>query len=186
MIDALNMTSKKKPYTEVKKEREIRSIVVALMYEIDHQATPLFELWENSNDPRYLVHFNSIRILMPLIETASCIEFSRNPHKLLDKLRVPESKIAWFMFRHGLLHSIWPFEVEKNSSIYTWAIKQYKGAHFIKKDKDGRNIVIISPRTLLNDLKHYLETFKYSDKKILVQTGVCFIGKVKNSSKTSN
>lgn len=162
---------KEKQYTPIKQDIEVGSIVKTLLNEIDHQCLPLFELWENLEKTGYKGTFNPIRIITPLLEVAAAIEFPNEPRLLIEKLKVPEPKISWFMFRHGLSHSIRPFNIEYGGEMYGWGIKQFVGVHHLNAEK----IIMISPRRLLDDLKLYLETFLNNKRKISVQTGVKFL-----------
>ena len=159
----------KKRYKTI--EIEISSWVMSLLSEINQQCLPLFDLWERENTNGYFVTFNSVRIIMPILESASKIEYPHSILPLLEKLKVPLPEISWCMFRHGLSHSTRPFIIKYKGQSYQWGIKQFTGFHYISSD----NVVMISPRQLVDDLKKYLETFRYNNNKIKIQTGVEFI-----------
>jgi len=162
---------KEKQYIPIKQDIEVASIVRTLLGEIEHQCLPLFELWDDPQKTEYKGTFNPIRIITPILEVAAEIEYPNEPRLLIEKLNVPESKISWFMFRHGLSHSIRPFNIKYNGETYGWGIKQFLGVHHISAEK----IIMISPRKLLDDLKIYLEGFLYEQRKISIQTGVEFL-----------
>jgi len=150
-------------------DMEIGVLATTLRREIEQQCEPLFKYWDSSFDKdNYMVTFNSVRILMPILEMSSKIEYGGDVPKLLKKLIVPEPKISWFMFRHGLMHSIRPFKVQYKDKIFGWGIKQYKGNHHINSD----NLISISPDKLLEDLKYYLQGFTGNTKKVKIQTSV--------------
>lgn len=162
-------TKQKKEYTFSK--IKISSLVRSLLSEIDDQTIPLFKLWEDHALDTLIVTFNSIRILTPILESASKIQFNNNPEQLFGKLNIPEPKISWTMFRHGLSHGIRPFTVVSGGIRYGWGIKQYKGSHHISTD----NLIIISARNLLDDLILYLKKFEFDNTEIDIQTGVKFV-----------
>ena len=148
---------------------EIGVLAITLRKEIEQQCEPLFKYWDKSFDTdNYMVTFNSVRILLPIIETSARIEFGNDVSSLLKKLSVPEPKISWFMFRHGLMHTVRPFKVKHRGKIFGWGIKQYQGNHHINNE----NIIMISPDKLLKDLKDYLQNFVGNTNKIKIQTSV--------------
>lgn len=157
----------KKVYEPIYGDIKVGQFAMSLIQEIDHETIPLFRHWADPTNEDFGT-FNPVRIVTPLLESASQIEFSENPKEFLKLLKVPEPKISWFMFRHGLSHSIRPYQVEYKNKKYGWGIKQYKGVHHVSTD----NIIMLSVLQLIEDLKSYLEKHKYDDKVIKIQTGV--------------
>lgn len=143
------------------------SFVLTLTSEIKNQVEPLFNLWTNKSTSEFIVTFNMIRILLPILEDTSRIEFNKNVPVLLEKLGVPFPEISWVMFRHGLSHTIRPFIVEKDGIQYSWGIKYFDGEH----STNSENLIIISPVRLLSDLKKYLDTIQYKCGNTKIQIG---------------
>jgi len=158
------MGKKNKP---IKESLAISAIASMLLNEIEHFYRPLIE---HINSKTFLSsgdHFNPIRILMPLVETASEFEFGGDPVLLLEKLDVKDPDLIWRMFRHGLSHHIRPFYAVVDGVRINWAIPQFPTEHYKSADAIG-----IYPPKLLNDLEAYLEGFRYNGNMIEIQTGI--------------
>lgn len=169
---------KRKEYEYVKEEIVTSDFIKSLILEIDYQTVPLFDLWEQDRPGEYRETFNPLRVVLPIIEMTSEIEFSDNVNLLLEKLNVPHPKIVWFMFRHGLMHSVRPFKVQYAGIVYNWGVVQSSSSvlnkHKVIDQKDNNKVVCISPRQLLSDLRKYLELVSINKYKITIQTGVRF------------
>jgi hypothetical protein len=139
----------------------------ALLDEIKYIHRPLFEYIEKQNYEITPDHFTTIRILMPLIEISSKIEFQGRVPEMLKKLKVPKPEIIWQMFRHGLVHYVRPFYAVVDGERIGWAVPQYPCNHYETTHAVG----VYAPK-LLNDLEEYLKTFRYSTNQINIQTGI--------------
>ncbi len=150
---------------------KISNLVHELLREIDKILVPLFEFINSQRDPELIDHFNRIRVLVPLLEVASFIEFEGNPAALLDKLAIPEAEMIWGMFRDGLSHSIRPYFAMVNKKKIAWAVPCYDTKdHYKTNDSLG----IDAPK-LLRDFRAYLEEFKYNQNIVKIQTSLEFI-----------
>jgi len=147
----------------IEEKVSIYLISSALIDEINYIYRPLLkEIEKNYND-----NYNPIRVLMPLIEIASKIEFGGNGHLLLEKLKVPKSEVAWKMFRHGLFHYLRPFYAVINGKRINWAVPKYPCPHYETETSVG----IYAPK-LLDDLENYLKEVKDIPGEINIQTGI--------------
>ena len=148
----------------------INLLATTLNREIREVYLPLFEFISSRTNPEQgYDHFNRIRIILPLVEIASKIEFGGDePYLLLEKLKVPKPKVTWRMFRNGLSHSVRPFFVIQNNIKYNWAIP-YSG-HYETRDTLG-----LDAKILLDDLFKYLEGFYGNLNEIDIQTGIEYL-----------
>lgn len=143
-------------------------LVDALLDEIEYIYSPLFEHIYKQNYQITPDHFNPIRILMPLLELTSKIEYKGEVVLLLEKLEVPKPDLIWLMFRNGLLHYVRPFYAIVNGKRIGWAVPQYECQHYSTDSSLG----LYAPK-LLKDLKNYLEEIRYkSFGTVEVQTGI--------------
>lgn len=161
----LNMGSPK--YKPTFEPVETSELAATILGEIEHCYRPLIQNILDKGFKTTQDNFNPIRVLMPLVEIVSRIEFGGEAQKLLKKLNVPEPDLMWRMFRHGLTHSIRPFNIVTEQGKYTWAVPQYSCEHY----QTGTSIGIYAPK-LLDDLETYLETFRLNDKLVKIQTGL--------------
>ena len=158
---------KKYKHKAVEEPISIGVLTHALLDEIKYIYRPLFEYIDKQNYQITPDHFTTFRILMPLVEVASKIEFDGRIPDLLDKLGVPEPAIIWQMFRHGLAHHVRPYYAIVKGQRINWAVPQYPCDHY--KTVDG--VGIYAPK-LLNDLENYLQGFQYQTRKTNIQTGI--------------
>lgn len=154
---------------QIRKNEEIviGTLSSILLNEIENIYKPLFDYIEQKNYEIAQDNFNRIRILMPLIELSSKIEFQGQLPLLLKELKVPKPDIVHQMFRHGLSHHIRPFYIIKDGVRINWAIPQSPCNHW----ETSNSVGIYAPK-LLKDLEDYLKKFLGNNNKIKIQTGI--------------
>jgi len=158
---------KKYKHKGIEEPISVGVLASALLDEIQYIYRPLFKYIEEQNYQITPDHFTAFRILMPLVEVASKIEFGGKVPEMLEKLEVPEPSIIWQMFRHGLAHHVRPYYAVVDGVRINWAVPQYPCEHYQTSDGIG----IYAPK-LLDDIEIYLKTFRYKTNKINIQTGI--------------
>ncbi len=152
----------------------ISEILIALEREIE-KTEKLFVHIDSFSDPDNYDHYNKYRILLPILEVTSKIEFNNKGDdsllSLLNYLSVPEPEFVLYMYRHGLLHSIFPFFVDIDGVRKSFGIPFGKNSeHF-----EHPQFLAISSEKLLKDLKKYLDTLRLSSdlgKEIDIQISI--------------
>ncbi len=170
---------RKYKFKEERVEIDNSKIINSLLEDLSN-ANDISNYIKGKNDPEKYDHFNALRIINPILEIASKIEFA-NENKdsmifLLEKLGIPEPEIFFYMFRHGLAHGLRPFKVQNDKDLKKdWAIS-YSGKHFNGEYSMGPNVI-----KLYEDLKSYLESINNSEKirggKTKIQIGVIIFEK---------
>lgn len=158
---------KKYKHKGIEESISVGVLASALLDEIEHIYRPLFKYIEEQNYQITPDHFTAFRILMPLVEVTSKIEFGGRVPEMLEALKVPEPSIIWQMFRHGLAHHVRPYYAIVDEVRINWAVPQYPCEHYQTADGIG----ICAPK-LLDDIDTYLKKFRYSTNKISIQTGI--------------